>query len=109
MTPFEAANAGDFCSTLVQDANGEESLELKHTHPYYCQVQGQMAIMEREWCDFILYTGKAINVERVTFDSDFWNNKLLPKLIDFYDNCLAPEIVCLVHVLGIPVGKLRDM
>ena len=33
------------------------------------------------------------------FDADFWNNELLPKLID---NCLAPEIVSPIHVLSIP-------
>ena len=48
-------------------------------------------------------------MERIPFDSDFWNNELLPKLIDFYDNCLAPEIVSPVYVLGIPVRDLRKM
>ena len=45
MTPQEAADAGDICLTMVQDANGEESLKLKHTHPYYCQVQAQRQSM----------------------------------------------------------------
>ena len=34
----------------------------------------------------IIYTEKGISVERITFDSEFWNKELLPKLIDFYDN-----------------------
>lgn len=111
MTPVEAARVTDFCSTLEIDSDGQECLKLKHTHPYYSQVQGQMALRltERKWCDFIIYTEKGISIERVPFNSEFWNKKLLPKLIDFYDNCLAPEIVCPIHVLGIPVRNLNEM
>lgn len=83
MTPVEAARVTDFCSTLEMDSDGQECLKLKHTHPYYSQVQGQMAITERKWCDFIIYTDKGMNTERVPFNSEFWNKKLLPKLIDF--------------------------
>ena len=68
-----------------------------------------MTITERMWCDFVIYTGRALSVEWIRYDSDFWSNVLLPKLMKFYDNCLAPEIVCPVHVLGIPVRNLQDM
>lgn len=107
-TPLQAAESRDFCCNTEIDCNGESSLKLKHSHPYFCQVQGQMAITERTWCDFVVYTEKGISVERITYDSDFWNQDLLPKLTAFYDNCLAPEIVCPVHILGIPVRNLKD-
>lgn len=68
-----------------------------------------MAITERNWCDFIIYTEKGVSVERIPFDADFWKNSLLPKLINLFDNCLAPEIASPVHALGIPVRNLRDM
>ena len=68
-----------------------------------------MAITERSWCDFVIYTAKGISVERIPFDAEFWNNKLLPKLINFFDNCLAPEIVSPVNALGIPVRNLHNM
>lgn len=68
-----------------------------------------MAITERSWCDFVIYTEKGVSVERVRFDAEFWKNKLLPKLIDFFDNCLGSEIVSPVHALGIPVRNLCDM
>lgn len=68
-----------------------------------------MAITEQSWCDFVIYTEKGISEERIPFDAEFWNNKLLPKLIDFFDNCLAPEIVSPVNALGIPVRNLCDM
>lgn len=91
------------------NSSGEQHLKLKPTHIYYSQIQGQMAITERSWCDFVIYTEKGISVERIPFDAEFWNNKLLPKLIDFFDNCLAPEIVSPVNALGIPVRNLCDM
>ena len=109
LSPFEAAETPTFCSQLVVDGNGKNRLQLKRSHAYFCQVQGQMAISERTWCDFIIYTEKGIDIERIQYDPDFWNSDLLPKLIDFYDNCLAPEIVCPVHVLGIPVRNLNNM
>ena len=56
----------------------------------------------------VVYTETGISVERIAYDSDFWNQDLLPKLAAFYDNCLAPEIVCPVHILGIPVRNLKD-
>ena len=107
LTPDEAATAGDFNSTLEVDSDGKATLKLKHTHPYYSQVQGQMGITERKWCDFIIYTEKGISIERIPFDSNFWILELLPKLTDFYDNCLAPEILCPVHYLGIPIRNLH--
>ena len=41
-------------------------------HQYYSQIQGQLAITQRLWCDFIRYTPKGISVERIDFDSDYW-------------------------------------
>lgn len=107
-TPFEAAKSSTFCCEISTNADGLQCLQLKRTHPYFCQVQGQMAITERHWCDFIVYTGKGLHVERIRFDSTFWNNDL-PKLINFYDNCLAPEVVCPVHVLGMRIRNLKDI
>ena len=109
LTPLQAAEAkGFFCSCEV-DVNGAKLLKLKKKHNYYCQVEGQMAITQRTWCDFVVYTEKGLSVECIYYDSDFWSNELLPKLVAFYDNCLAPEVVCPVHLLGIPVRNLERM
>ena len=45
-----------------------------------------MAITERAWCDYVVYTTKDLLVQRMAFDKSFWVDKLLPKLKDFYDN-----------------------
>lgn len=102
-TPQQACSDPDFCCVLT--SSGE--IRLKKRHPYYCQIQGQMAIGVRPWCDFIVYTSKGVSVERVHYDQEFWEKDLLPKLEEFYNKCVAPEIVCPVRVLGLPLRDLR--
>ena len=63
-----------------------------------------MGIRNRPWCDFVVYPLKGISVSRVKFDK-FWEGAL-PKLVSFYNNYVAPEIVSPVHTLGIPIHDL---
>ena len=103
ISPKEASlSSGFFC---FFDPTSD-CLLLKENHAYYSQVQGQMGVGCHPWCDFVVYTNHGITVQRIRFDKAFWENKLLPKLVSFYDNCVAPEIVSPVHALGIP---LRDL
>ena len=102
-SPEDAAVSSDLCCSL----SDEKELHLKHTHQYYSQIQGQMAIRERKWCDFIVYMNKGISVERIGFDSKFWVDELLPELIQFYDCCLCPAIVSPIHLLGMKMHDLR--
>ena len=84
-------------------------MKLKCTHAYYSQVQGQMAITQRKWCDSVVYTPKGPSVERIYFNQQFWDTELLPKLTEFYDNCVGPEIVSPLYPIGLPVRDLRLM
>ncbi len=103
----EACSTSGFCCSLVANSDGTQQLALRTNHMYYAQVQGQMAVGGRQWCDFVAYTTKGIRVQRIRFDSDYWEKHLLPKLIEFYDNCLGPEIVSPVHVLGLRICNLK--
>ena len=38
---------------------------LPHDHVYYAQVQGEMAIIGVEWCDFIVYSNGQIVVDHI--------------------------------------------
>lgn len=102
--PLEACSDKIFCCTQIDGV-----MTLRRNHHYFCQVQGQMAVGDRPWCDFIIYTCKGISVERINFDVDFWEKQLLPKLTEFYDKCLAPEIVSPIHVLGLKIRDLRKV
>ena len=108
MTPVEACSLPNFFCTLLKNTDGNEKMVLRTNHQYHAQVQGQMAIGGRPWCDFVVYTPKGINVQRIEFDKNYWENSLLPKLTAFYDNCLAPEIVSPVHALGLPIRNLAN-
>lgn len=105
-TPMEACDSPGFCCTC-DFAVDESQVSLRENHPYYCQVQGQMGIGKRAWCDFVIFTTKGISVERIKFNEHFWQHELLPKLVDFYDNCVGPEIVSPMHALGLPIRDLR--
>ena len=104
-----------FCSELT--STGE--IHLKRKHPYYYQIQGQMAIGDHPWCDFIVYTSTEVSVECVHFDQELWDvecvhfdqelweQDLLPNLEEFYNKCVVPEIVSPVRVLGLPIRDVR--
>lgn len=69
------------------------SLQLKRNHRYYYQVQGQMNITGRSFCDFVVLTEKDFFTERIFRDLNLWTNSMLPKLRTFYLQCMLPEIV----------------
>ena len=56
---------------------------------------------------FALFTTKGLNIETITFDDSFWSNELLPALKSFYQNCVAPEIVCPMHLETIILSCLK--
>ena len=57
-----------FCCALV---NGAPS--LKKNHDYHYQIQGALYITERPWCGLYIWTPLGTSVERVNYDSTFWN------------------------------------
>ena len=60
VSPEDACSNSDFCSILC-----EKRICLKRNHPYYSQIQGQLAIITgRSWCDFFIYTKQGIAVEK---------------------------------------------
>ena len=76
MTMSEACNTGSaFC---LKEKDGE--IKLKKTHDYYHQIQCQMYCVDKEWCDFVVRTEKAIHIERIYRDKEWWDQQL-PKLL----------------------------
>ncbi|CAH3186787.1 unnamed protein product [Porites lobata] len=74
---------------------------LKKTHFYYAQVQGQLALTGLPWCDFCVYLSDSneMCVDRIHFNSDYWENELLPKLKNFFS-------IMHFHLL---LGKQREL
>jgi putative phage-type endonuclease len=50
---------------------------------YMAQMQGQMEVTDREWCDFIVWTPDALSVRRVQRCPEYWQ-WLYEKLADFW-------------------------
>ena len=105
-TPLEACSSPGFCCKVESQSHHGAIIKLRRNHAYFAQVQGQMAVGGRPWCDFVVFTNKGISVERIDLDSIYWNDTLLPKLESFFDCCLAPEVVSPLHALGLPMRDL---
>lgn len=41
----------------------EDGYELSRTHDYFFQMQGQLAILERSFCDFVCWTPHGLHIE----------------------------------------------
>ena len=88
-TPLEAAknNKTFFCKLGTSG-----TIEVKQGHNCYFQVQGTLAISKRKWCDFVVWTPRAISVQCIAADPTFWE-KHKPKLERFYKEAILPELM----------------
>lgn len=76
-------------SYLTEGDDGK--LKLKKNHPYYSQVQGQMMVSGRGFCDFLVYTYKGLENIWVLRDEEFIS-EMLTKLCYFYENYFKPAL-----------------
>lgn len=60
-------------------------LALKEDHAYMYEIQGQLEVTGREFCDLIVYTYCDLKVISISKNTEFIN-KMLVKLDDFYEN-----------------------
>ena len=74
--------------------NDNGTIFLKVTHQYYHQVQLQLLIDSDifVWCNFCIYNTKGVLVQRIFLDLK-WCTDNIPKLEEYYDNFMLPEIV----------------
>lgn len=90
MSATEAAELEKgFC---LEDRDGQ--LSLKRNHPYFWQVQGQMAVTNAKWCDFVVWLGHTtpVLVERIVADKPLWRETILPCLQEFYATHALPYL-----------------
>ena len=65
---------------------------LNTTHKYYTQVQGQLAICDKQFCDFVVWTAKGLFIQRIYRDKPFWE-KVSLKLSEFYVKHFLPKAI----------------
>ena len=121
----ESTSLEELCGTsnfFLKYVDGK--LHLKKSHDYYYQIQGQLHVTCRSWCDLVVWTPLGvppspptsptsptspsytpITVEQINVDEDFWNTKIFPKLADFYMKHMLPEIASSRHLSGQPIHE----
>ena len=75
---------------LVKNDNGKST--LSKSSEYFTQVQGQMAVLSLEYCDFFVYTAKGYHLERICFDPVFWE-MVQENLVEFWMTYLSHELI----------------
>jgi hypothetical protein len=56
----------------LEDVDGSRA--VKSSRKYYTQMQMQMALSKRQWCDFLVFSDSCQHLERIKFDAIFWQN-----------------------------------
>ena len=64
---------------------------LSRTHQYFYQIQTQIFICEKEFCDFVLWTNNSIHMERILPDTDFWQT-ICETASDFFYKVILLEL-----------------
>lgn len=75
---------------LKLDEEGQLTLDEKHS--YYFQIQGQLHILKRSYCDLFVYTYHGHQRVRILADSEFWVT-LEGKLTWFWQKHVLPELL----------------
>lgn len=59
---------------------------------YYMQMQICMKVLNKKWCDFIVYCTpeKRAFIQRIYFNESVWESEVVPKLTSFINNILIP-------------------
>ncbi|KAK3083747.1 hypothetical protein FSP39_002541 [Pinctada imbricata] len=69
--------------------DGKYVLKRDLSSPFYVQILGQMAILKLPFCDFVIYTNKGMNVERIPYNPTLWE-EMFTKIKDFYNKFILP-------------------
>lgn len=91
--PFSIADSAPNESNLKYlKANNKREVNLSKSHPYHSQVQYQMGVTGRLWCDFFVYTKHGFYLERIKFDAERW--KALESAAQyFFENHIIPYLM----------------
>jgi hypothetical protein len=82
----------DLASALVRKSICRKNGMVNKTHMYYYQMQQQLFVVNRAWCDFVVRGNNGeLYCKRVPYDPAWWVEKLA-NLESFYDSYILPEL-----------------
>ena len=70
----------------------ENGYKLKRSHDHFYQVQGQLAIVERGYCDFIVWAPHGLHVERIYSEPAFFHG-ISKQLEGFFIKIILPKLL----------------
>ena len=68
-----------------------ENVRLKLDSPWYIQIQGQLGVCHRKWCDFVFFIKKGFIVDRIYFDAELYKNIVI-KASKFFETYIIPAL-----------------
>ena len=74
---------------MVVESDGK--FRLRITHQHYHQVQMQLFVTNREFCDFVVWSPQMLYIERIVPDSVCWAEKSNQGML-FHAKCVMPEL-----------------
>ena len=91
----ECTKCPGFCICNLPEyiVNVNGVFNVKKNHKYYVQVQGQLAVTKRLWCDLYIYTCNGALESRIVFNQSEYNKSLLPNLNFFFEKYIVPELL----------------
>ncbi len=98
-----ANNVKNFCLQLDESGIQLKSPGDKKTaHDFYYQIQMQLQVADKEWCDFVCCSAhfndihvpnpENVHIQRVYRDQAFWDKSMYPQLFSFFHEALLPEL-----------------
>lgn len=82
----------------------KNSVNLNEKHSYFYQVQMQMAITERMFCDFVVWSEQNVFIERINFNQQFWEEKCAKASL-FHKRVIIPELLAKIFS---DLGTIQD-
>ncbi|XP_062572904.1 uncharacterized protein LOC134234867 [Saccostrea cucullata] len=79
------------CKIPVYLINKSGELSLKSNHSYFAQIQGQMHVTGRKWCDFFVYTCNGTFTENIEYNETYFTD-ILKSLQYFFFSFVLPEL-----------------
>lgn len=108
--PYKYRNQLPTCKEALADPSyclkvQSGRIHLTKSHKYYHQVQGQIALCNLEYCDFVVWTTKGIFVERIECEKSY-STEVIPMLSSFFEKYMLPEL--LTHSLESGTSSQTD-
>ena len=91
--PYSIRNKKITAENLHYITEVEGKLHLKKTCQYYYQVQTQMLVTERRYCDFVAWTECDIQRLSVHRNDEIIDNLIILRATEFYKKYMIPALI----------------